>query len=66
MIWKAKIHSAQTRVKRKFAWLPVRVGEFMVWLKRYEVMEYNKPEYYTIDEQKFEVKKWTEIARRLI
>lgn len=66
MIWKANISTSNTRIKRKFAWLPVQVGEFMVWLRQYEVMEYNKIEYYTINEQRFEVKQWVEIARRLI
>jgi hypothetical protein len=44
MKWKAKYtqtHYPQgsTRLKRVFAWLPVQIGDEVVWMERFEILQ---------------------------
>lgn len=62
--------SGTTRLKRVFAFLPHRVGEYIVWLERYEVLE----TYITTDykvrldgiDKAFRISSWVAISERII
>lgn len=65
---KAARKFGDVRKRVKFALLPARVGDALVWLELYEVLEVWNVDPYVVllDGQKvaFELGKWIEISRR--
>jgi hypothetical protein len=64
------IEAGASRLRRKFAWLPIRISDDYVWLEFYEILQAylvtpvvlpikGKPTTFTLG-------KWTDISTRLI
>lgn len=70
MRWKAakEPQEGQTREKRKFAWTPIRIGEYVVWLERYGITEkYESRSDFDSDAKiMYTVIEWVEIDRYLL
>jgi len=79
MKWPAKYShvdypNGATRLKRIFAWLPTQVGDTMIWLTRYEMLQaYIIQEYVVMldpkkpkDATTFSKGQWIEISKRLM
>ncbi len=67
---KPVITNGTTRLKRVFAWMPMYINGFRVWLERYEILQaYVETDYLLrIDgkDAKFTVGRWTDISTRVI
>lgn len=75
MQWHAKyttveIEDGETRLKRVFAFMPVRIADEIVWLETYEILQlfHVKQHNITIDNKPamFKVGEWINISKRTI
>lgn len=72
MVYKARVvqrtvRNGDTQVLRKFAWLPFRINDDMVWLETYEIAQYYQIKIYPIDNDRgFSVGEWKNISYKRI
>lgn len=71
MVFKAKVvqrtvRNGDTQLKRKFAWLPFRINDDIIWLETYEIYQQYKATMYTVGEKGYVVGEWINISYRLI
>lgn len=75
MVYKAKYAQltyrvGDTRTKRTFAWLPVRIKDDMIWLETFETLQYYTLKQYPVigsqPEQAYNVYEWIDIASKRI
>lgn len=61
-----------TRIKRKFAWLPVRINGDIIWLEKYEVFQLYKIIVYEAlspesgKQMAYRVNQWIDLSLRII
>ena len=72
MTWPTKTavenyNPGSTRLERRFAYWPVKIDGFYVWLQFYEVFVYWEVRRYQIDEKNMAiVAQWIDISKRMI
>lgn len=71
MVYKSKVASrtvrhGDTQILRKFAWLPFRINDDMVWLETYEVLQQWAMSTYAVGEKGYQVGQWINISYRII
>lgn len=64
------IEEGSTRMMRVFAYLPIEVGGYRIWLEHYEVLQGWIIERFKLkvdgQDKAFEVGKWVDISKRIM
>ena len=71
MKWKARYThtdyaTGTTRLKRAFAWLPVYIDGYYIWLADYETLQVYETKTTSTDSGIFKNSQWVNISKRII
>ena len=71
MVYKAKVaqrtvRNGDTQVLRKFAWLPFRINDDMVWLETYEIYQQWALTTHVVGDKGYQIGQWVNISYRII
>ena len=72
MTWPTKTtmesyNAGSTKMERRFAFWPIKIDGFYVWLQFYEVMQYWQILTYQIDAKNAAyISKWIDISKRIV
>lgn len=60
-----QLENGYTTTVKRFAWLPVFIGNCWVWLERYEVLKGYFYQNFQVGDNVFVVGKWVELSKRV-
>jgi len=60
------VRNGDTQVLRKFAWLPFRINDDMVWLETYEIYQQWVLTTHVVGDKGYQIGQWINISYRII